>query len=136
MQPHGTFKRNYHKHAVLKDGIFGKRYYSIVYAIEAKDLALIKFGRTNNMDKRFRSLSGSSPCKLTLLGHLWMPDDAEGYILQHLEDERSHGEWFYAVEPCWVVARLIASGDHRGLVEEIGLNWIIKDSDSKREQAA
>ena len=123
------------KYAVLRDGPFGKRYYSIIYAIEAADLALIKFGRTNNIEKRFKSLVGASPNRLTLLGHIWMPDGTEAYLHQHLQDERSHGEWFYAEPPCRLVAELIAKGMHRELLDEIGLNFLIRDSDTKRGAA-
>ena len=80
--------------AVLKDGAFGRMQYEIVYAVWAADKRLFKFGRTTNIKKRFSALTGSSPVKLELYGHIWMPEDTEANVLQYLKGDRSHRDWF------------------------------------------
>src|SRR5262245_40625372 len=116
----GTWGRPSTKHAVLRDGPLGHRYYSIIYAIEAQNLPLIKFGRTSNMEKRFQSLASTSPVVLKLIGHLWMPDNTEQHIHDHLRDHRSHGEWFHTSPEVLIVAGLISASKHEELLIEIG----------------
>lgn len=110
-----------HLRAIRKDGLFGFRYYTIVYAISAPGSGRIKIGRTLDIDRRFSSLSTSSPLPLELLGHTWLPDDAEAALHDYLKDDRSHGEWFIATMKVQKVADLIAKGAAKELALEAGM---------------
>jgi hypothetical protein len=107
--------------AERRSGTFGFLPYTILYAIEAPDASRIKFGITSNIDKRFRQLCGSSPVKLRLMGHMWMPVNAEAYTFEHLKADRVHGEWFLRTEAVISVATLIAGKRDIELAEMIGL---------------
>lgn len=124
-QTSGVVSKTYSGRAKLMLGPFGRRYYTIVYAIEAPNVERFKFGRTMDMEKRFRSLCNSSPCELRLVGHLWLPDDAEADIHTYLADDRLHGEWFRCSERTRSVAALIGAGDIQALAEEVGMLWMI-----------
>jgi hypothetical protein len=85
----------------------------------------IKFGKTSDIDKRFSTLQGSSPIPLKLLGHHWLPDDAEEEIFQFLKDDRVHGEWFNATIRVKSVAALISAKKDRELAEALELTkWL------------
>jgi hypothetical protein len=119
-----TWGVNYRRRAQLRDGPYGYRYYTIVYAIEAPEVGRIKFGRTMDVDKRFRALAGSSPTEIKLLGHLWAPDEVEANIHQYLQDDRSHGEWFLATGKVRQIADLIVGKKLQALCEEIEAGYL------------
>jgi hypothetical protein len=110
------------------DGPFGRRYYTIVYAIASPDDGPIKFGRTLNVERRFSSISTMSPVPLTLLGHVWLPDDAEAYIHEFLKEDRSHGEWFRRTERSRGLAALVAAKKAVDIADVIGLTWMVPES--------
>jgi hypothetical protein len=110
-----------------RNGTFGFRCYSILYAIEAVDVARIKFGVTSNIDKRFRQLCNGSPVELTLLGHVWMPDVAEAHVFDFLKDDRVHGEWFVKTERSRSIAALIAAKLGVQLAEVISMDQMIPE---------
>jgi hypothetical protein len=114
--------------AIRKDGPFGFRYYTIVYAISAPGSGRIKIGRTLNIDRRFSSLSTASPLPLELLGHCWLPDDAEADLHKYLEDDHSHGEWFIATIKVQEIAALIAAGNVRELAQTVGILGLLESS--------
>jgi hypothetical protein len=113
-----------YKHAVKRFGEFGTRYYTTIYAISAPELGRIKFGMTKDIGKRFASLQTASPAELTLLGHVWMPHDAEAEIFEFLKDDRLHGEWFMATNRVREVAALISAKMAVQIAEAIGMKCI------------
>lgn len=118
------YKGTFRKRCVLRDGPFGRCYQNIVYAVHAPGNRQFKIGKTNDIDKRFRSLRTMSPIELVLYGHLWMPDRTEYFIHDHLKEQRSHGEWFWDEGPVRKVAELIKAGDAVALAKEIDLAYL------------
>jgi hypothetical protein len=117
--------KQYRNRGVKQDGPFGFRYYAIVYAIEAQDVGRIKFGRTLDVASRLSSLTGSSPVPLTLLGHVWLPDDAEAEIHRYLAADRSHCEWFLATAKVRHFAGLIAARKVMEIAELAEMSWML-----------
>lgn len=116
--------KTYSNRAICRDGPFGRRYYTVIYAIDAPGSDRLKFGRTLDVNKRFRSLCSASPIPLVLLGYLWLPDDAEAEIHSFLRDEHSHGEWFVATGRSRTVAALIAAKKLRELWTFVGFSQL------------
>lgn len=106
---------------------FGLRQYTFIYAIDAPDIGRIKFGKTNNVKKRFSSICGMSPAPLVLLGSIAMPEVAEADIFEFLKADRCHGEWFYSTEATRSIAALIAAQRFNQLAEAISLRGIVTD---------
>ncbi len=97
------------KRCKFKDGPFGRRYYSILYAIECPLAAKVKIGRTIDIAKRFGALSTMHAVPLVLRGHVWLPDDAETLAHEFLAKYRSHGEWFHFSQTVKEFVALIAA---------------------------
>jgi hypothetical protein len=116
-----------YRSAIHRDGPFGRRYYTNIYAIDAKSIGRIKFGKTLNVAKRFSGLCTSAPCELVLIGHCLLPDDAEIAIFEYLKADRLHGEWFAATEAVRGMAALVASRDIERLAQELELTWMIRE---------
>jgi hypothetical protein len=127
VQVSGVVTKTYKNRGKRMDGPFGQRYYTIVYAIASPDDGPIKFGRTTNIDKRFSGISTMSPVPLTLLGYVWLPDDAEAYIHDFAKEDRLHGEWFRKTERTRSLAALIAAKKAVDIAEVIGLSWMITE---------
>ena len=128
MQPAGSWSGGWNKsrsHTDRRNGTFGFRCYTILYAIEAPEVARIKFGITSNIDKRFRQLSGGCPVPLELKGYVWMPQEAECLVFKFLEEDRIHGEWFRKTEPVRSIAALVAAKMDRELADIIHLDYMI-----------
>lgn len=125
VQATGVVTKTYKNRGKRMDGPFGLRYYAIVYAIAAPDYGLIKFGRTTDIQKRFASISTMSPAPLELIGHVWLPDDAEAYIHEFLKDDRAHGEWFRKTERTRSIAALIAAQKVKELAEITEMSWML-----------
>jgi hypothetical protein len=123
----GSWGKTYKNYGRRRSGPFGLRYYCIVYAIAAPN-DLIKFGKTTNIEKRFAGIATMSPVPLTLMGHCWLPADAEAYIHDFLKEDRAHGEWFRKTERSRSIAALIAAKKDVELGEIVGLNWMITES--------
>lgn len=117
----------YGERSIRRDGPFGLRYYTIIYAIHAPASGRIKLGRTMNIERRFSSLCASSPQELVLLGHCWMPDDAEAEIHAFLKEDRCHGEWFTATERVRSIAALIAAKKDTDLARALGMDRMIPE---------
>ena len=118
--------KTYSNRAIVRDGPFGRRYYTIIYAIEAPLVERIKFGRTLNIDKRFRQLASASPVSLNLLGSVWLPDDAEADVHTYLRPDHSHGEWFCVTERTREIATLIATKSVRRLAEIVQIRNLLE----------
>lgn len=130
MQPAGRWdgawaRKKYQ--ADRRNGTFGFRCYTILYAIEAADVSRIKFGVTSNIDKRYRQLCNGSPVELALLGHLWMPTEAEAYVFDFLREDRIHGEWFVKTERSRSIAALIAAKLDRQLADVLQMDRLIPE---------
>ena len=120
-------QRHYKSQARLMVGPFGNGYYSIVYAMEAPSCGVVKFGRTLDVEKRLASIQGMSPVPISLLGHVWMPTDAETHLHEFLDEHRSHGEWFKRCPEVDVVTDLIAKKRVQQLCEVTGFRFEIPD---------
>lgn len=128
MQPAGSWSGGWNRqksHSDRRNGTFGFRCYTILYAIEAAEVSRIKFGITSNIGKRFRQLSGGCPVPLNLMGYVWMPIEAETLVFQFLDEDRVHGEWFRRTERSRSIAALIAAKKDRDLAEIIELDYLI-----------
>jgi hypothetical protein len=112
-------------YGVRRDGPFGCRNYTIVYAIDCPDISRLKFGRTLKIEKRFAAIRTISPAPVILLGYAWMPDDTEAQIFDFLKADRCHGEWFHRTERVRSVAALLASGKLIELATAIGMEGIV-----------
>lgn len=123
----GNLQKNLSRRAERRDGPCGFRFYAIVYAIHAPDAKRIKIGRTLDINKRLSSLRGASPIALNLLGHVWLPDDAEAALHDYLKDDHSHYEWFHATERVRGISAWIAAGMTAEIVSEIGLGVLLVD---------
>lgn len=119
--------KTYKNRGKRRDGPFGLRYYCLVYAIDAPDQGLIKFGRTADITKRFGGISTMSPVPIKLLGSVWMPDDTEAYIHDFLKEDRAHGEWFHKSERSRSIAALIAAGMAVELAHAIEMTWLLTE---------
>lgn len=97
------------KHCRFMDGQFGRHYYTILYAIECATANVIKFGHTSNIKKRFGQLRHANGAEIKLLGHAWLPVEAEASAHTLLADHRSHGEWFHINADTRGLAALLAS---------------------------
>lgn len=64
----------------------------IVYFIEGA--GLIKIGSTLNIASRFRSIRGSSPVPVSLIGTIPGGGPLEGLLHAKFAEHHSHGEWF------------------------------------------
>lgn len=113
-----------------RNGPFGYRQYSIIYAIDAPEVSRIKFGITNDIGKRFRGLCGGSPVPLDLIGYVWMPGEAEAHIFEFLKEDRVHGEWFRRTHRVRSVAALIAAKRERDLAEVLEMSFITEGDGS------
>ena len=119
------FSRERSSDRVRRNGTFGFRMYTTIYAIDAPEVDRIKFGITGNIKRRFAGLCNASPTRLILLGHIWMPEETEAHIFEYLKQDRSHGEWFMRTESSRSIAALIAAGFDKHLAEVIGLTETI-----------
>lgn len=126
MQPAGRYRTS-RGSAAKRNGPFGYRLYTIIYAIDAPEIGRIKFGRTLNVERRFRGIASMSPAPVVLLGHAWMPDDAEGYVFGFLKEDHSHGEWFHRTEKVRSVAALIAAKRVEQLAEVLGMQHMLAE---------
>ena len=106
-------------------GEFGPGHYSHIYAIAPRGGGCIKFGRATNVKSRFSGIQTGSPVKLVLLGSVFVPGEVELSIHNHLKDHRSHGEWFLPTVLVTAVSDLIAAGNAKALIEELGLYALI-----------
>lgn len=122
-----SLSKTYKNRGRRMNGPFGLRYYAIVYAINSPDHGLIKFGRTTNIQKRFAGICTMSPAPLELMGHVWLPDDAEAYIHDFLKEDRAHGEWFRKTERTRSIAALIAAQKVRELAEITEMTWMLTE---------
>lgn len=120
MQPAGKYLRE-RRGCEKRNGPFGFRLYTMVYAIDAPDIGRVKFGQTGNVERRFRGIANMSPAPLKLLGYSWLPADAEAHIFDFLKDDRCHGEWFHRTERVRAVAALVGSGKVIELAHVIGM---------------
>lgn len=111
--------------SVTRAGPFGRRAYTIIYAIDAPDIGRLKFGRTLNIDRRFRGLSNASPAPLVLVGYDWLPDETEAAIFHFLREDRCHGEWFHRTAAVRGLAALIAAKRHRQVAEILGMDGML-----------
>jgi len=123
MQPAGRYGTNHY--GVRRDGPFGRRNYTVVYAIDCPDISRLKFGRTLKIEKRFAAIRSISPAPVILLGYAWMPDETEAQIFDFLKADRCHGEWFHRTEPVRSIAALLASGKLTELAVAIGMEGLI-----------
>lgn len=103
--------KSYRKCCKLMDGPFGRRYYAILYVIEAPMVARIKIGRSLDIADRFQTLDQNSCVPLSLLGHVWLPDDAERYAHTQFAKHSLRGEWFSASPSVRAFANMIAAKD-------------------------
>lgn len=69
---------------------------SFTYFVQATDGGPIKIGRTNDVEKRLRSLQANCPAKLRWLG--WMSGSMERHLHERFAAHRLHGEWFAPAE--------------------------------------
>ena len=85
----------------------GKSVY--LYVLEAPEIKLLKFGRSENPNKRFRQVSDGSPVELSMLGFCQDPEQGrtETWIHAYLHMHRAKGEWFRDHQECRDIARLI-----------------------------
>lgn len=127
MQPAGRFSQTV-RSCIKRNGPFGYREYTNIYAIDAPEIGRIKFGMTIDVQKRFRGISNMSPAPLILLGSVWLPDVAEGYIFDFLKTDRCHGEWFHRSEAVRSVAAFIAAKSIEHLAEVIGMKFMLQES--------
>lgn len=117
--------------AVKRDGPFGFCFYAMLYAVECTEPPFrIKFGRTLDVQRRFRSLRTASPVELRLAGYCWMPDDAEPHLFTFLRDDRLHGEWFSRTERTRAMLALIAAKEVKELAIHIGLQMSISPTEA------
>jgi hypothetical protein len=116
--------------AEKRNGPFGFRHYTIIYALKGGDR--IKFGRTLKFEKRLGSLRTASPVPIEPIGHIWMPDETEAAIFHFLHGDRCHGEWFYVTERTKGVAALIGAQMHKELAEAIGMEGMLQENSRPR----
>lgn len=116
---HGWTRKRYQTDR--RNGTFGFRCYTILYAIEAPAVSRIKFGVTANVDKRFRQLANGSPVELNLFGYVWTPPEFEAAVFSFLAEDRVQGEWFERTERSRSIAALIAAKKDRDLAEVLGM---------------
>lgn len=112
-------------YGIRRDGPFGHRNYTIIYAIDCPEFSRVKFGRTLNIERRFGAIKSSSPAPVSLLGYAWMPDETEAQIFDFLKADRCHGEWFHRTEPVRSIAALLASGKLVELAIAIGMESVV-----------
>lgn len=67
-----------------------------IYFIYCPETCLVKIGRSNNIEKRIRTIQSISPSKISLLSCVTAHKSFEFYLHQKLKESRSHGEWFNA----------------------------------------
>lgn len=130
MQPAGKWSGGWTKKRYQTDrrnGTFGFRCYTILYAIEARDVGRIKFGVTSDIGKRFRQLSNGSPVELDLTGYVWAPPEFEAAVFDFLKDDRIWGEWFLRTERSRSIAALVAAKKDRDLAEVLHLDHMIPE---------
>lgn len=116
-----------YRSAIHRDGPFGRRYYTNVYAIDAKSIGRIKFGKTQNVAKRFSALCTSAPCELVLIGYCLLPEEAEAAVFKCLAADRLHGEWFAATERVRGLAALVASRNIERLADELQMQHMVPE---------
>lgn len=83
----------------------------IVYFIEGA--GLIKIGSTLNIQSRFRSIRGSSPVPVKLIGTIPGGGPLEGLLHAKFAQHRSHGEWFV---DCQDIRDFIAAREADGVL--------------------
>lgn len=133
MQPAGNWSHGWNRkrfQTERRNGTFGFRCYTALYAIEAKEVGRIKFGVTADVDKRYRQLCNGSPVELELVGHIWAPSEFEGGVFEFLKDDRIWGEWFLRTERSRSIAALIGAKMEHQLAAAIGMeSYIPKDAE-------
>lgn len=110
---------------VTRFGPFGHRAYTVIYAVDAKEIGRLKFGRTLNVDKRFRSLCSMSPAPLELIGYDWYPDATESAIFDFLREDRCHGEWFRRTDRVRGLAAWIAAKRYDLVADVLGMEGML-----------
>ena len=67
-----------------------------LYALEAPEVGLLKFGQSTNPEKRHRQVRDGSPVDVELLGYCLDPEKGklEAWVHAYLYQHRSKGEWF------------------------------------------
>jgi endogenous inhibitor of DNA gyrase (YacG/DUF329 family) len=74
--------------------ILKNRLSTYIYLIQAEDNELIKIGFSNNVKRRMKILSNSSPAKLKVLRVIKADSQYESFLHNMFREYRLHGEWF------------------------------------------
>lgn len=109
-----------------------------VYFVASVDHALIKIGKTADLNRRFASLVNMSPAPLEVAYVVEYDVGLEKRIHQHLEDHRAHGEWFHASAEVVDFIRGVKNNGHRWMIEQVGdadHNWIAYRRAHERKQS-
>lgn len=96
-----------------------------VYFVAAPDAGVIKVGQTTDIEKRFATLRTGSPCPLELITAVKYHAGLERRIHDHLQEWRSHGEWFFADKPVIEFVRGVRDG---------GIEWVIDTLELERPE--
>lgn len=88
-----------------------------IYFICSPETCLIKIGRSNNIEKRLKTMQSISPYKIVLLSAITAHKSFEYYLHQKLNSSRSHGEWFNADDKVLSVIDISLEKGVKGIYE-------------------
>ena len=89
-----------------------------IYVFEARELRLLKFGRSSNPDRRLKQISDGSPAEITMLGSCLAPDTGATEALIHafLEPHMVKSGWFEDNWDSRMIAGFILTGRPREII--------------------
>lgn len=102
-----------------------------IYFISTDDRAMIKIGKSNDVNKRISTIRTMSPVNINLECHFRCHEDMEYYLHGIFSSSRSHGEWFNATSDLYQVIDAAKSNGVAGVVSELKrINLDFQDASS------
>lgn len=90
-----------------------------IYFLQPVGGGLVRVGSSDNPESRLEAIQSWSPVRIELIASTPGGKFGEAYLLQKFAPYRSHGDWFFPVNPVWsVVDEIRRTGRCASLIVE------------------